>query len=92
MIQVGGGPFPDVVELARHADSLGVDAILTLPELYFKPKKTQELISYLKFVSAAAPNTPLFYYHYPTQSGVNSEFFNCSFFIIACPILPFHFS
>ncbi|KAH1015405.1 N-acetylneuraminate lyase [Dendroctonus ponderosae] len=73
MIQVGGGPFPDVVELARHADSLGVDAILTLPELYFKPKKTQELISYLKFVSAAAPNTPLFYYHYPTQSGVNID-------------------
>lgn len=72
MVQVGGAPFPDVVELARYADDLGVDSILTLPELYFKPTRTQELISYLKFISAAAPNTPLLYYHYPTQTGVNS--------------------
>ncbi|XP_066154843.1 N-acetylneuraminate lyase-like isoform X1 [Euwallacea fornicatus] len=79
MVQVGGAPFPDVVDLARHADTLGVDSILTLPELYFKPTKSQELISYLKFISAAAPNTPLLYYHHPSLSGVNidmAEFLN----------------
>ncbi|CAH1123910.1 unnamed protein product [Ceutorhynchus assimilis] len=73
MVQVGGAPFPDVVDLARHADNLRVDSILTMPELYFKPKNPQELISYLKFVSAAAPNTPLFYYHNPGHTGVNID-------------------
>ncbi|KAL1512715.1 hypothetical protein ABEB36_002258 [Hypothenemus hampei] len=73
MVQVGGAPFPDVVELARHADNLQVDSILTMPELYFKPKKPQDLINYLRFVSAAAPNTPLFYYHHPAHTGVNID-------------------
>ncbi|XP_025833736.1 N-acetylneuraminate lyase [Agrilus planipennis] len=71
MIQVGGAPLPDVLELARHAESLGVDSIMTLPELYFKPKNPVELTHYLKLVSAAAPNTPLLYYHIPRYSGVS---------------------
>ncbi|XP_076268738.1 N-acetylneuraminate lyase-like isoform X2 [Rhynchophorus ferrugineus] len=73
MVQVGGAPFPDVLELARHAESMGADSILTMPELYFKPKKTQELINYLKFISAAAPRTPLLYYHNPGHTSVNID-------------------
>lgn len=73
MVQVGGAPFPDVLELARHAEIAGADSILTMPELYFKPKKPQELISYLRFISAAAPNTPLLYYHNPGHTSVNID-------------------
>lgn len=71
MVQVGGAPLPDVLELAAHADKLKVDALLCLPELYFKPKTSEELIKYLSLVSKAAPNTPLLYYHIPSFTNVN---------------------
>jgi len=71
MVQVGGCPLPDVKDLARHAEKIGADSLLCLPELYFKPKTALELIDYLKHVSDAAPNTPLLYYHSPAVTGVN---------------------
>nr|BAN20401.1 unkown protein [Riptortus pedestris] len=77
MVQVGGASLPDVLDMAKHAESLNVSSILCLPDLFFKPRTVQELIHYLKLVSNAAPNTPLFYYHIPAFSGVNlsmSEF------------------
>lgn len=73
MIQVGGTAFPDVKELAAHAEKIGADSILTLPELYFKATNEQDLIDYLSEIAAAAPNTPLLYYHIPVWSGVNSR-------------------
>lgn len=71
MIQVGGAPLPDVIELAKHASSMQVDSILCLPELYFKPTTPKELIEYLEIVGKAAPKTPLLYYHIPMLSNVN---------------------
>ncbi|XP_029039289.2 N-acetylneuraminate lyase-like [Osmia bicornis bicornis] len=71
MIQVGGAPFPDVLELAKHAESIKADSILCLPELYFKPTTSEQLTEYLKLVGSAAPNTPLLYYHIPMFTNVN---------------------
>lgn len=71
MIQIGGAPFPDVIELTKHAESLNVDSILCLPELYSKPTTPQELIEYLEKVGKAAPKTPLLYYHIPMLTNVN---------------------
>ncbi|XP_020284476.1 N-acetylneuraminate lyase-like [Pseudomyrmex gracilis] len=71
MIQIGGAPLPDVLELARHAESMRVDSVLCLPELYFKPDTAEQLIEYLKTVGEAAPNTPLLYYHIPMFTNVN---------------------
>ncbi|EFN85455.1 N-acetylneuraminate lyase, partial [Harpegnathos saltator] len=71
MIQVGGAPLPDVIELAKHAESLHVDAILCLPELYFKPTTSEQLIEYLDIIGQAAPSTPLLYYHIPMFTNVN---------------------
>ncbi|XP_015119736.1 N-acetylneuraminate lyase isoform X2 [Diachasma alloeum] len=73
MIQVGGAPLPDVVELAKHAEQIKADAILCLPELYFKPTNAEQLINYLKIVGEAAPATPLLYYHIPMFSGVDID-------------------
>ncbi|XP_033225217.1 N-acetylneuraminate lyase-like [Belonocnema kinseyi] len=70
MIQVGGAPLPDVLELAKHAESLKVDSLLCLPELYFKPLKPESLVDYLKAVSDAAPKTPLLFYHIPMFTNV----------------------
>ncbi|XP_012064546.1 PREDICTED: N-acetylneuraminate lyase-like [Atta cephalotes] len=71
MIQVGGAPLPNVIELAKHASNLHVDSILCLPELYFKPTTPKELIEYLEIVGRAAPKTPLLYYHIPMLTNVN---------------------
>ncbi|CAG9823226.1 unnamed protein product [Phaedon cochleariae] len=71
MVQVGGCPLPDVIELAKHAESIGVDSLLCLPELYFRPTVTRQLINYLRVIGEAAPKTPLLYYHIPAWTGVN---------------------
>ncbi|XP_074103847.1 N-acetylneuraminate lyase [Cotesia typhae] len=71
MIQVGGTTFPDVIELAKHAEELKADSILCLPELYFKPNNCKELTEYLRNVGNAALNTPLLYYHIPMLTNVN---------------------
>ncbi|KAL1513679.1 hypothetical protein ABEB36_003056 [Hypothenemus hampei] len=81
MIQVGGLPLAEVKELAKHAEQIGADSILTLPELYLKPKTSQELIDYLKEIATVVPNLPLLYYHIPMWSDVHvnmEEFLNLS--------------
>lgn len=73
---------------AKHAECNKVDAILCLPELYFKPKTQEELVEYLKLVGDAAPNTPLLYYHIPAFTNVNSKTINnnlnIGFYIHVC--------
>ncbi|XP_061709064.1 N-acetylneuraminate lyase-like isoform X2 [Cydia pomonella] len=76
-VHVGGAPIADVLELAKYCQSVGVDSILTMPELYFKPKNADELVSYVELVAQAAPKLPLLYYHNPPRSRVEvnaSEF------------------
>ncbi|XP_060535266.1 N-acetylneuraminate lyase-like isoform X2 [Cylas formicarius] len=73
MVQIGGCPLPDVLELARFSEKNGADALLCLPELYYKPKTNQQLIEYLKVVGDAAPNTPLFYYNFPLMTNVTLD-------------------
>lgn len=74
MVQVGGCSLPDAQELARHAEKVGANSLLCLPELYFQPKTPQDLIDYLKHIASAAPSTPLLYYHIPSWSNVNSKY------------------
>ncbi|KAF7997416.1 hypothetical protein HCN44_005987 [Aphidius gifuensis] len=71
MIQIGGASLPDVVELAKHAEKINAESILCLPELYYKPTESKQLIDYLKIVGNAAPKTPLLYYHIPMFTKVN---------------------
>lgn len=56
-----------------------------MPELYFKPKTSEELIKYLSLVSKAAPNTPLLYYHIPSFTNVNSKCVLTLFIIVNVP-------
>ncbi|XP_028166060.1 N-acetylneuraminate lyase-like [Ostrinia furnacalis] len=77
--QVGGMPLPDVIAMAKYASEVNADAIMSLPELYFKPKTPTQLVDYLEIVSQAAPSLPLIYYHFPMMSGVDlnmADFFN----------------
>ncbi len=59
----------DSCELARHAESLGVDAIATIPPIYFRlPEKA--IAKYWNTISAAAPNTDYVIYNIPQLAGV----------------------
>ncbi|XKL68311.1 hypothetical protein PGB90_003802 [Kerria lacca] len=73
MVHIGSTNLNNVIKLAKHAESLQVDSILCLPDMFFRPTIIKELIDYLKIVSAAAPKTPLFYYNYPALTGVNLD-------------------
>ena len=59
----------DSQELARHAESLGVDAIAAIPPIYFHlPLKG--IAKYWNDISAAAPNTDCIIYNIPQLAGV----------------------
>lgn len=73
MIQIGGCDILSVFELAKHAEQIGVDCVLCLPDLFFKPKIEEDLVSYFKSISVHCPTRPLYYYHIPRMSGVDCE-------------------
>ncbi len=59
----------DSQELARHAESLGVDAIAAIPPIYFK-LPPHAIAKYWNDISAAAPNTDFIIYNIPQLAGV----------------------
>ncbi|WP_061599886.1 N-acetylneuraminate lyase [Streptococcus gordonii] len=59
----------DSIELARHAESLGVDAIATIPPIYFRLPE-YSVAQYWNDISAAAPNTDFVIYNIPQLAGV----------------------
>ena len=59
----------DSQELARHAESLGVDAIAAIPPIYFH-LPPHGIAGYWNDISAAAPNTDFIIYNIPQLAGV----------------------
>lgn len=59
----------DSVELAKHAESLGVDAIAAIPPIYFR-LPAYSIARYWNDMSKAAPNTDFIIYNIPQLAGV----------------------
>ncbi|MBS6215625.1 MAG: dihydrodipicolinate synthase family protein [Clostridiales bacterium] len=59
----------DSQELAAHAESLGVDAIASIPPIYFHLPE-YGIAQYWNDISAAAPNTDFIIYNIPQLAGV----------------------
>lgn len=59
----------DSVELARHAERLGVDAIAAIPPIYFRLPE-YAIAEYWNDMSNAAPNTDFIIYNIPQLAGV----------------------
>ena len=59
----------DSMELARHAESLGVDAIAAIPPIYFRLPE-HAIAKYWNDISSAAPNTDFIIYNIPQLAGV----------------------
>ncbi len=59
----------DSMELASHAESLGVDAIAAIPPIYFRLPE-HAIAQYWNDISSAAPNTDFVIYNIPQLAGV----------------------
>ena len=57
-------------ELAAHAESLGVDAIASIPPIYFHLPE-YAVAKYWNDISAAAPNTDFIIYNIPQLAGIS---------------------
>jgi len=60
----------DSKELAAHAESLGVDAIASIPPIYFH-LGPEAIAKYWNDMSAGAPNTDFVIYNIPQLAGVS---------------------
>lgn len=74
LFQVGGGPLPDAVSLARQAEALGADGLLCLPAAYLANAPAQGVVQYLNAVGDAV-DIPLMLYNFPrhTQNPLTPE-------------------
>lgn len=59
----------DSMELAAHAESVGVDAIAAIPPIYFRLPE-HAIAKYWNDISSAAPNTDFIIYNIPQLAGV----------------------
>ena len=59
----------DSMELAAHAESVGVDAIASIPPIYFH-LPDRAIAKYWNDISSAAPNTDFIIYNIPQLAGV----------------------
>lgn len=59
----------DSVELAKHSEEVGVDAIASIPPIYFHLPE-YGIAQYWNDISAAAPNTDFVIYNIPQLAGV----------------------
>lgn len=59
----------DSMELATHAESMGVDAIAAIPPIYFRLPE-YAVAKYWNDISSAAPNTDFFIYSIPQLTGI----------------------
>lgn len=58
----------DSVELAKHAQQVGVDAIASIPPIYFRLPE-YSIAAYWDAISAAAPETDFIIYNIPQLAG-----------------------
>ena len=66
---VGCNNTADSMELAAHAESVGADAIASIPPIYFH-LPDYAIAEYWNDISSAAPNTDFIIYNFPQLAGV----------------------
>lgn len=70
LVHVGHSSIAECRKLAAHAEQIGADAISSVAAFYFKPTSVRNLVKCMGHIASAAPNTPFYYYHIPTLTGV----------------------
>ena len=67
-IHVGHTSQHEAIQLARHARSIGAEAVSALSPYYFSPPSASNLIDFLLPVAQAAAPLPFYYYHIPSMT------------------------
>ncbi len=70
-IHAGHTSVVEAKRLARHAQTIGADAVAVMAPGFFKPAGLEPLADWCADVAAAAAQLPFYFYHMPSMSGVN---------------------
>ncbi len=71
MLLTGGTCLADAVELARHAQAIGLYAVSFTAPFYFLLSYVNTLAESCKVIADAVPDMPFYYYHIPVLTGAN---------------------
>jgi len=71
MTLLGGTSITDCMELARHAESIGMYGVSFTAPFYFEPVDVTMLAKACIAVAESVPDLPFYYYHIPVLTGVN---------------------
>lgn len=71
MMFLGGTCIADCIDLAIHAQKIGLYAVSFTGPFYFKPANAEMLALSCKVVAEHVPDMPFYYYHIPVLTGVN---------------------
>jgi dihydrodipicolinate synthase/N-acetylneuraminate lyase len=67
LVHVGANRLSEAIDLARHAQAAGADAIVAVTP-FFYPVHDEALLDYYQAIAAAAPELPLYVYDIPHQA------------------------
>ncbi|MEO6000669.1 MAG: dihydrodipicolinate synthase family protein [Chitinophagaceae bacterium] len=71
MTLLGGTSIADCIELAMHAERIGLYGVSFTSPFYFKPANVKLLAKACIEIAKAVPSLPFYYYHIPVLTGVN---------------------
>jgi len=76
MMFLGGTCIADCIDLAKHAEEIGLYAVSFTGPFYFKPASPEMLAQCCIEVAQSVPNMPFYYYHIPVLTGVDFAMFD----------------
>ncbi|MEG1563918.1 MAG: dihydrodipicolinate synthase family protein [Bacteroides sp.] len=68
---VGSNSQVEAMELARHAQEAGADAIGAMAPCFFKPASVKDLVAFFAPIARSAEELPFYYYNMPSMTGVS---------------------
>jgi N-acetylneuraminate lyase len=68
---LGGTCIADCIDMAKHAQSIGLYAVAFTSPFYFKPASVEMLAECCIAIAHTVPELPFYYYHIPVLSGVD---------------------
>lgn len=67
---VGTNSIVEMIEMAKHAESLGVQGISAYVPSYYKPKDARDCAELMIRIAHEVPSTPIYFYYFPAMNSV----------------------
>lgn len=75
LLSIGGIGIAEMYDLVEHAEKIGVDCIVLMPDLFYKPRIEEDLVEYIQNIVKYCPTRPIYYYHIPEYTNVHCKCF-----------------